>query len=706
MIGWRGRPLLPAGLLAAFLLQGLPDGYAAIEYLDNTPPLFDRLTPEVMAAVFPGAERLELVEDQGPPTVAAYQGDTVVGYIFSTLDVVRPRGYSSTPFDVIAGVDVDGNITGAISVFHREPHILNDSRRTELLVQYMDAMTGVEAVAPGGPPPNFISGATVSARAMRSAIRDSARIVLSGRVVPVVTEPTVDVANFRPMTPDALLADGSIASITVTNADLAAAMEQAGAADMTPQVEPRGGPQSVYLELRAGLATPAMIGRNGAGAGIYERFLADNPPGTHGILLASTGRYDLRGPDLQGQSGDQRLDRVRIIQGDRTFEFDRAHYMFTGRLLGHVSGLAILPPESGFDGLSPWRAEVLVHAAGADGRTATVVLPPLDYQLPAQHILLPEPPPVPAWVEAWREGRANAVVLGAALVLLTLILAFQSVLTRYRRAHRWVRNGFLLFTLVWLGWTVGGQLSIVHVVNYLRAPFQDFDVGFYLAEPLIVMISLYVGASLILLGRGVFCGWLCPFGALQELLAQVARFIRLPQWNPSARLQETLWLGKYAALAIVLGLVFLVPAAAPMAEEVEPFKTAINSVFARDWPFVLYAVAILSVGLFTERAFCRFLCPLGGALALIDRLHLLNVLKRRPECGSPCHLCERSCPVRAIEISGKIKTAECFHCLDCQVEYHDDERCPPLVRARRLSQGVPQPVVVPVPAVAPGAADS
>ena len=64
---------------------------------------------------------------------------------------------------------------------------------------------------------------------------------------------------------------------------------------------------------------------------------------------------------------------------------------------------------------------------------------------------------------------------------------------------------------------------------------------------------------------------------------------------------------------------------------------------------------------------------------------------------------QRSCPVRAIEPSGKIVTAECFQCLDCQVEYYDDHRCPPLVRARK--QGVTsdsakplaRPAAVPVP---------
>jgi hypothetical protein len=40
--------------------------------------------------------------------------------------------------------------------------------------------------------------------------------------------------------------------------------------------------------------------------------------------------------------------------------------------------------------------------------------------------------------------------------------------------------------------------------------------------------------------------------------------------------------------------------------------------------------------------------------------------------------------VRAIEPTGKIVTAECFQCLDCQVEYFDETRCPPLVRAAKL----------------------
>jgi polyferredoxin len=259
-----------------------------------------------------------------------------------------------------------------------------------------------------------------------------------------------------------------------------------------------------------------------------------------------------------------------------------------------------------------------------------------------------------------------------------------------------MRNGFLTVVLVWLGWIAGVQLSIINVINYVKAPFLGLDIGFYLAEPLMVILAGYTLVSVVLIGRGVFCGWLCPFGALQELLGQLSRALGVPQWNPSDALRKRLWMGKYIAAAVVLALTITAIDQSGASTEIEPFKTAITARFVRSWPYVLYAGALLAIGLFSERAYCRFLCPLGGVLAFLDRLHLIELLKRRPECGNPCHLCERSCPVRAIESTGKIVTAECFQCLDCQVEYHDDTRCPPLVLlaklrdTERLVAGVPK----------------
>ena len=80
---------------------------------------------------------------------------------------------------------------------------------------------------------------------------------------------------------------------------------------------------------------------------------------------------------------------------------------------------------------------------------------------------------------------------------------------------------------------------------------------------------------------------------------------------------------------------------------------------------------------------------LGAAMAIGGKLRMVNLLKRRAECGTPCQLCARRCPINAIEPSGKIKMDECFYCLDCQVLYHDQHVCPPLVSAGRRPKMAP-----------------
>ena len=82
---------------------------------------------------------------------------------------------------------------------------------------------------------------------------------------------------------------------------------------------------------------------------------------------------------------------------------------------------------------------------------------------------------------------------------------------------------------------------------------------------------------------------------------QVAKALRLPQWSPPDWLNRKLWLVKYGVAALVIVLGFLSPDSASKASEVEPFKTAITSMFTRPWPYEVYAGFLLAVWLFTER---------------------------------------------------------------------------------------------------------
>ena len=205
-------------------------------------------------------------------------------------------------------------------------------------------------------------------------------------------------------------------------------------------------------------------------------------------------------------------------------------------------------------------------------------------------------------------------------------------------------------------------------------------------EPLIFIIGVYVLFAVFLWGRAIFCGWLCPFGALQELLFKAGQLLNIRPVVLPEILQKWLTKVKYLVFLGLVGLTFYSFNLAISGTQIEPFKTAITFRFDAPWPALIYAILLLGIGLFVERFYCRFICPLGGGLAILGQLRLFNWLKRRTECGNPCTQCEAVCPVGAIRRDGQIDMNECFYCLDCQVVYYDDHRCPPLIALRKRGE--------------------
>ena len=282
----------------------------------------------------------------------------------------------------------------------------------------------------------------------------------------------------------------------------------------------------------------------------------------------------------------------------------------------------------------------------------------------------------------WRGRLLDVGVLTAALVLLTGLFFFQDWFVRRPRLTTWVRYGFLAFTLVWLGWYAKAQLSVVNVLTFSNALLADFSWSYFLMDPLVFILWFAVAAGLLFWGRGAFCGWLCPFGALQELTNHLGRRLGVPQLKVPWALNERLWPLKYVIFLGLFGFSLYSLAAAERLSEVEPFKTAIILAFIRSWPFVTFAAGLLVVNLFIERFFCRYMCPLGAALAIPGRLRMFDWLKRWPECGSPCQRCANECPVAAIHPNGVINVHECIYCLDCQKLYYDDHKCPHVIQLR------------------------
>jgi NosR/NirI family nitrous oxide reductase transcriptional regulator len=264
-----------------------------------------------------------------------------------------------------------------------------------------------------------------------------------------------------------------------------------------------------------------------------------------------------------------------------------------------------------------------------------------------------------------------------------LILILQDWLARHPSLLIYVRYGFLVYTVVFIGWYTLAQLSIVNVFTFMNAFLHDFNWANFMVDPMMFILWGFVAMTILLWGRGVYCGWLCPFGALQELVFRVGEWLKIRTFEFPEIVHERLWAIKYIILLGLFGVSLQSMVQAEQLAEVEPFKTAITLRFQREWGFVLYAAGLILISVFNRKFYCRYVCPLGAALTFPSKFKIFNWLRRYKECGRPCQICRGECEVRAIRSTGEINDNECHYCLDCQVTYWNAYKCPPLVEKRK-----------------------
>lgn len=649
--------------------------------------------PGELAQVFPGADSAGGFSGS-PPAAPVFRNGALAGYLFSTFAVAGSAGYSGKPLDVLAGIDLDAQITGALLRHHNEP-ILVIGISPEVLVRYVAGFAGLDLrarVAGGGGErraglPDAIAGATVSSGVIRDALVRAGRAVARSRGLlgAPPAQARLDRESYAPASWPELLADGSISRRQITRADVASALPAADRGQPS-----RGAP---FVDLYVGLLTPPRIGQNLLGKRNFDRLAARLGADEEAIFIAANGLYSFKGT---GYVRSGRFERIQLVQGSRTIPLTTAGYQNVERLAAAGApefreiGAFTIPGGAGFDPLAPWRLDLLV----GEGPQQTILS--LDYLLPSRYRLAPATATatvaeaddageagVPLWQETWWQRWPSIAAMALVLTALTTILVMQDQLAARPRLHRRVRLVFLTVTLVWIGWIAGAQLSVVNVLTFAHALMSDFRWEFFLLDPLIFLLWSYVALALLFWGRGVFCGWLCPFGALQELINEAARRLRIRQLRLPFILHERLWPLKYLIFLGLFAVSLNSMNAAFVGAEVEPFKTAISLKFVRAWPFVVYAGVLLAASLFIERFFCRYLCPLGAALAIPARIRTFEWLKRHPQCGRECSICEHRCPVQAIHPSGTINPNECIYCLKCQTLYFDDTTCPPLVARRK-----------------------
>ncbi|MHA6268222.1 NosR/NirI family protein [uncultured Aliiroseovarius sp.] len=680
------------------ILAGVMAGEAKAESLANFLP---DITPSELAE---GADAFGPIREDVPVAPVLKGGETVA-YAFLTSDFVGTTGYSGKPIHVVAAIDADAILTGVKLVKHSEPIVLIGIPESKM-VKVTEGYTGLDLkaeVAAGGTAHDLdiISGATVTIMVIddslvRAGIKVARSLGLGDLSPALAAGPKRDVDMSKEELADwaTLSGDGSVRRLTLDVGQINAAFEATGDARAIKRPE-KGQPDDTFIDMHMALVSVPSIGKSLLGDAEYRNLQAWLEEGEHAILVMGRGTYSFKG---SGYVRGGIFDRIQLIQGDISARFFDKQHERVGQLASPDSpsfaemDLFKIPAEIDFNPAESFRLQLLAQrSVGAIDKTFITF--DLGYKLPEKY-LLPAAAPVPVlndaddeaaaksmlWKRIWKDKTVEIGILGAMLLVLTGVFFFQFQATANARVFFWFRMGYLTFTLFFLGWYANAQLSVVNLMALTNSLRSGFTWDAFLMDPLVFIQWFAVAAALVFWGRGAYCGWLCPFGALQELTNRIARAFKVPQWTLPWGLHERLWPLKYMIFFGLFGVSMVSLSMAETYAEIEPFKTAIILKFVRDWPFVVFAVAIIVANLFVERFYCRYVCPLGGALAIPARIRMFDWLRRYKECGNPCQTCAHECPVQAIHPTGEINPNECVDCLHCQVLYQSADKCPVVIR--------------------------
>jgi NosR/NirI family transcriptional regulator, nitrous oxide reductase regulator len=694
------RRFLPA--LATTLLVGsaLADTYDVKlpPELSTSPKMCDYAPCK---EVMPGATSFSERRGQ-PPFVEAYKDEAgqkkLLGYVMLSTDITDIPAYSGKPVVTLIGMDTTGHFTGVKILKHSEPILLLGIPEAALVKfnnQYLGKFVGDNIeIGKSRPEENLIgldaiTGATVTVIAQNQVMMTSGNEV--AKQVGILKPVSRPQARFTKSTATPgwadLVNDGGVQHLVVKAEDVG--------------LKSDGRP---YMDLWFGYLNEPTIGRAILGQYGYDGLMSRLKEGEHAIFIIKTAGMD----SFKG-SGFVRgglYDRVQVRQDKDSFTFRDLDYVnlwgvsANGAPAFDESAIFIIRGKS-FSAAYPWKLIFLGNKIDKETSTKTFANFDKEYWLDPKYLEGGRPlviKPDPTWLKVWKE---RAVEIGAFTVFLLLISAAYAsrdkLVRRSTHKNKWPVNAFKytgwVVSIGFVGFTAMAQPSITQVLTWFHSLLFQWKWELFLSDPLIFVFWIFIIVTVFVWGRGFFCGWLCPFGSLSELLYKIGQAVGLKrfQFHLPQKLHDKLKWVKYAVFFGLLAVSFFNMGLAEKLAEVEPFKTTfLVGITNRSWPYSLFAASLLGLSIFTERPFCKYLCPLGAALAMPTTFRWFG-LKRKDECTS-CKACAKGCGSLAIDAKGNIDQRECMLCLDCMVFYYDDHACPPLAQERKRRTKAGQPL--------------
>lgn len=238
-----------------------------------------------------------------------------------------------------------------------------------------------------------------------------------------------------------------------------------------------------------------------------------------------------------------------------------------------------------------------------------------------------------------------------------IAILLAALVTGYRYANGWTRISIETFCPFG---GLEGMLSLVTNRQFTCATGE---------RNLVLFIAL---VGLTLLTRRVFCSWICPVGTLSEWILKLVRRTgpgRRSHGNPSGTFISGTWDNRlrWLRVPVLLTILYLTWQTGELIfRSVDPYYV-LFSFHGHDVMWWSYGVIglILAGIVLVPMAWCRYLCPLGGALWPLSRVGLLRL--RRSESCTGCRKCDAVCP-QGIAVSSlkEVLSGECTLCLDCR----------------------------------------
>ena len=666
---------------------------------------------ELYKKLFPVAD--QFTEFTGEPlSMSVYKGEQHIGYIFRTRDIVSIPAYSGKPVDMLVGMDMQGLFTGAYVIEHHEPIMLVGLPEESLDVfaaQYKEKSVSDRIQVGSGKREGYenidgITGATVTVMVMNQTLSRAARKLAESKKIisPASKQKTITEVKmnlYRPRSWTELTGEGSIRRLKLEVSDVDNAFKGTeGEAVKYIYCDEQDTEVNCneFIDLYYAYLNQPSIGKNLLGEDQYNWLMSEIKPGDHAIALMANGMYSFRG---NGFVRGGIFDRIQLHQEGKIITFRDKDYFRLSDVYAEAMpdfdemAIFIVRQANELVPANVFQLELMVRRQTGPLKSVFTSFY-ADYELPVDYYTVTEnkalDEDLPLWALLWEQRSVEVTILIIALIMLTTVLLFQDIVVKHPLFLKRFHIGFLIFTIVFIGYYGLAQLSVVNVLTFAQSLMHEFNWQTFLMDPMIFVLWVFVAMSLLLWGRGPFCGWLCPFGALQEFTHHIGRLLRMPKIEPSARWDARLKNLKYVLLAGLVATVFVSPDSVDTVAEVEPFKTAITTFFIREWYYVAYAAFWLLSGMVLFKGFCRYVCPLGAVMAIGGLIRGRDWIARREECGSPCQLCKMKCNYGSIKKTGEIAYSECFGCLDCVSIHNDEQRCVPLILAARQTQRTPQ----------------